>query len=214
MKFIKLTVFILMFSVPCLTFSQQKETLRPKLDLASNISDWDLDGNGAWRIKSGVLQLYSAGTPAGAIRRPAALAILKTAAFKQVTLEVDLRSTAPTDVLRRDVDLIVGYERPARFYYIHLSAATDAVHNGIFLVNDADRRRIDSGQGTPLMKDQEWHRVRVTRDGTTGRIDVFFNQQRMPILSAVDSTIMSGRVGVGSFDDTAEFRNIRVQGMR
>lgn len=214
MRVITLRLFALMLSVQVLTFSQQKETIRPQLNQAGKISDWDLDGTGKWKMDSGVLELYSPGIPAGSIRRPAALAILKTNAFKQVTLDVDVRSTAPTDIPRRDVVLIVNYESPARFYYVHLSAVTDDVHNGIFLVNDADRRRIDSGHGLPMMKDQNWHHVRVTRDGTTGRIDVFFNQHRVPILSAVDSRIRSGRVGVGSFDDTAEFKNIRVQGTR
>ena len=41
----------------------------------------------------------------------------------------------------RDVQLILGYQSPTQFYYVHLSAKTDAVHNGIFLVNNADRRR-------------------------------------------------------------------------
>ena len=35
-----------------------------------------------------------------------------------------------------------------------------------------------------------------------------------PILSAVDTTIKAGRVGVGAFDDIAEFRNIKDQGYR
>lgn len=76
-------------------------------------------------------------------------------------------------------------------------------HNGIFIVADSDRRRIASGQGVPRITDHEWHRVKVTRDGETGRIEVFFHASKAPILAAVDLTISSGRVGVGSFDDTA-----------
>ncbi len=45
-----------------------------------------------------------------------------------------IRSPAamPDVTPRRDVLLIVGYQSTARFYYVHLSAARDAVHNGIF----------------------------------------------------------------------------------
>ena len=193
---------------------KSEQTLRPKLKAPEAISAWDLDGNGTWQISDGVLQLTKAGVPGGSIRRPAALAILKSESFKRVSLELDLRSLAPLDVPRRDVDLVLGYESPVSFYYVHLSAVTDDVHNGIFIVSNSDRRRIDSGKGIPHMKDQAWHRVRATRDGVTGLIEVFFDNSSTPILSAVDGTITAGRVGVGSFDDVAEFRNIKVQGYK
>jgi hypothetical protein len=95
---------------------------------------------------------------------------------------------------------------------VHLSAVTDAVHNGIFLVADADRRRIDSGDAKPLLTDQQWHKVRLVRDGTTGKIDVYIDGSASPVLTAIDHTIAAGRVGLGSFDDTAEFREITVKG--
>jgi len=191
---------------------QREQAIHPKLTVRSQLTDWDLDGSGSWDIADGKLQLIKAGTPSGPFRRPAALAILKTGSFEQVTIELDLRSSAPINVPRRDVELVVGYESPTRFYYVHLSAVTDDVHNGIFIVADADRRRIDSGKGITQMKDQGWHRVRVVRNGTTGDIEVFFDGSKSAVLSAVDTTIKSGRVGVGSFDDTAEFRNIEVRG--
>lgn len=204
---------LLLFVLPCSAGLdlQQNEPIVPKLGDRSRLVDWELDGSGTWDIADGKLKLVKAGTPSGPIRRPAALAILKTQPFTDVSCELEVTSTAPVNVPRRDVDLVIGYESPTRFYYIHLAAVTDQVHNGIFLVAGADRKRIDSGQGQALMKDQKWHRVRVTRDGTTGRIEVFFDKSKIPILSAVDTTITSGRVGVGSFDDTAEFRRIRVR---
>ncbi|HEV8366645.1 MAG TPA: hypothetical protein VGQ39_01720 [Pyrinomonadaceae bacterium] len=88
------------------------------------------------------------------------------------------------------------------------------MHHGIFLVADADRRRIDAGKGIPRMKDQAWHRVKMVRNGTRGNIEVFFDGSKSAVLSAMDTTIKAGRVGVGSFDDTAEFRNIEVRGFQ
>ncbi len=68
-----------------------------------------------------------------------------------MTLRVELRSTAamPKVTPRRDVLLVVGYQSPTRFYYVHISSAGDAVHNGIFLVDNADRRRIDERSRWP-----------------------------------------------------------------
>ena len=193
------------------TLSGQK-TIRPKLAASADMSAWEFDGNGSWQISDGKLQLVKAGVPGGPIRRPAALAILKSRLFTRVSLELEVKCLAAVDVERRDVDLVLGYESPAKFYYVHLSAVTDDVHNGIFIVSNSDRRRIDSGKGIPFLKDQLWHRVRATRDGVTGRIEVYFDGSEQPILSAIDTSIKSGRVGVGSFDDVAEFRNIKVNG--
>jgi hypothetical protein len=176
--------------------------------------DWTLDGSGVWAIRDGVLALEKAGTPAGPIRRPSALAILRATPLRDLTVDLELRSTAPPveQVPRRDALVIVGYESPTRFYYVHISAARDAVHNGIFLVDGADRRRIDTQSETSILVDAAWHRVRVVREATSGRLDVYADNLAAPIMSARDTTIPSGRVGVGSFDDTAEFREVRVEG--
>jgi hypothetical protein len=177
---------------------------------AQTPADWEFDGSGSWTMRDGILVLEKPGVPAGPIRRPAALAILRGRSFEDVEFRVDVRSTAPADLAVRDVLLIAGYQSPSRFYYIHLSAKTDAVHNGIFLVHDADRRRIDDGKGRARLTDQEWHRVRLVRRNATGRIEVFFGDETEPTLAATDRTLARGRVGVGSFDETAEFRNFQV----
>jgi hypothetical protein len=177
--------------------------------VAQKVADWEFDGSGVWKMEGDVLVLEKAGVPAGPIRRPAALAILRGRSFEDVKFTVDIRSTAPADLAVRDVLLILGYQSPSRFYYVHLSAKTDNVHNGIFLVDNADRRRIDDGKARARLTDQEWHRVRLVRRATTGSIQVFFGNETEPTLSATDRTLVSGRVGVGSFDETAEFRALQ-----
>ena len=89
---------------------------------------------------------------------------------------------------------------------------TDAVHNGIFLVADADRRRIDAGTAAPQLTDDAWHAVRVDWSAGSGKIEVYVDESTTPVLQASDSTISEGRVGFGSFDDTGEFRKIQVTG--
>lgn len=213
MKATTFFVFVLMFTlVQENAHSRQEITVRPNLSRSQNLAQWDLDGSGTWDIDAGRLILLKAGIPSGPIRRPAALAILKTEPLQRASIEAEMLSTASPDVARRDLDIIVGYESPTRFYYIHLSATSDNVHNGIFLVNNADRKRIDSVTGKPLLTDFSWRRVRVERDGRNGRIAVFIDGSRTPALQATDTTIGRGRVGVGSFDDTGEFRNIVVKG--
>lgn len=207
------TSFVLML-VTAHVHGQQNISFRPQLTGFDALTEWSLDGSGSWTVTDGKLVLEKAGKPAGPIRRPAALAIFKTDPFIRVTLKVEVRSTAPQDVLRRDVNLVFGYQSPSRFYYVHLSGITDDVHHGIFLVNDADRRRIDDGKGQPQIKDQNWHRVRLERDGSSGLVEIYVDESRSPVLLASDTTIRVGQIGLGSFDDTGEFRKIEITGSK
>jgi hypothetical protein len=213
MKTTFLVRIILMFLIAFSNnMSAQSIVVKPNLENSDSLSQWELDGSGKWKISDGKLVLYEAGIPSGSIRRPSALALLKTKPLKNVTVEAEIKSTAPLDVIRRDLDIIISYESPSRFYYIHLSGVSDDVHNGIFLVNNADRRRIDSGVGKPLLYDSEWHYVRVEREGESGRIEVYVDNSKEPVLKANDTTIYCGLAGIGSFDDTGEFRNIVITG--
>jgi hypothetical protein len=209
------TTFTLVFGAALQAPAPPPRPISVTADLSSAerlADEWTLDGNGAWAIKDGMLVLEKAGVPGGPIRRPGALAVLKTAALGDATLEVEIRSDAPEDVVRRDLLLVAGWQSPTRFYYVHLSALRDNVHNGIFVVDGADRKRIDDeSQRTPLT-DRAWHQARLVRTVATGRIEVFFDGETTPVMTATDAAIPSGRLGVGSFDDTGAFRRIRVHG--
>ena len=190
--------------------AQGSSPWRPSFASPAALSAWTLDGNGTWQIQNGLLALTKAGTPEGPIRRPAALIILKTPSLTNVTVEAQLRCTAAEDVLRRDMQIVFGYESPTRFYYVHLSGFSDDVHNGVFLVNGADRKRIDGGKTPPVLKDQQWHAFRLERNGVSGAIRVFADGASSPAFDLTDTTIRAGRVGFGSFDDTGEIRGVVV----
>jgi hypothetical protein len=207
-------IFLLAVALMCGTsgMAQEAFSARPDLNARDALTRFTLDGTGAWEVADGKLVLSKAGTPAGPIRRPAALAILQSEPLVRATVQVEMRSTAAVDVKNRDLEIIFDYVSPKRFYYVHLAGITDAVHNGIFLVDEKDRRRIDDGTAPPQLTDREWHRVRLERDGETGRIEVFVDGADQPSLQASDTTIRAGRVGLGSFDDTGEFRRFGVAG--
>jgi len=192
--------------------ASQTFSSHPDLSAPDALSMFTLDGSGTWEIKDQMLVLAKAGTPGGPIRRPSALAVLQSEPLVRATVQVEMRSTAPEDVKNRDLEIIFGYESPRRFYYVHLAGITDANHNGIFLVDNKDRRRIDDGTAAPQLKDREWHRVRLERDGDSGRIEVFVDGSEQAALHATDTAIRAGRVGLGSFDDTGEFRRFGVAG--
>jgi hypothetical protein len=200
--------------IPAVFVLRQNVTIKPEISERRGLADFDLDGNGGWVVRGETIVLEKAGVPEGKIRRPAALAILKSAPLTDFTYSIELRSTAPVDLAVRDVQLVIDYQSPSRFYYIHLAAKTDAVHNGIFLVDNADRKRIDQPTSRARIVDQNWHRVRLERNAATGSIAVFIDGDTAPSLSVIDKTLTSGRVGFGSFDETGEFRAIHVAGAK
>jgi hypothetical protein len=200
--------------------SADAQTVKPVISEHRGLADFDLDGNGGWKVTDAAIVLEKAGVPAtagvpgGPYRGPGAIAILKMPPMATLTFSLDVKSTAPVDLDVRDVVLIFGYRSPEEFYYVHIARKTDQNHNGIFIVNHADRRRLDApGSRAPLV-DQNWHRLRLERDAASGSIRVFFDRDAEPFLSFVDRTILTGRVGFGSFDETGEFRAFEVRGAR
>jgi hypothetical protein len=54
--------------------------------------------------------------------------------------------------------------------------------------------------------------VRLAYDETAGRVSVEVNGSRNPSLEAVDLSLGTGRVGIGSFFETGWFRNVKITG--
>jgi len=183
--------------------------------LSSN--EWVFEQPTLWNQEEGVLELTSPGTPFDGIRRPFSVAYLAgTEELSDFHLTAQVKSTQDPEVVGRDVIIVFGYQSPSQFYYAHLSNDNRAaVHNAIFVVNHADRRRIDdqSTENPPetRLMDTAWHQIRVDRDAQTGSIKVYLDDLRDPLITATDDTFSAGAVGFGSFDDTGAIRNIRLE---
>jgi hypothetical protein len=52
--------------------------------------------------------------------------------------------------------------------------------------------------------------VRVVRCASSGEIAVYVDGSKRPLMTAVDTTLASGRVGFGSFDNTGRLRGLKV----
>lgn len=144
-------------------------------------------------------------------RSPTNVAVLKEIAFGDMEFTGRVLSTHP-DYGHRDAVVFFGYQDPAHFYYVHLGKKADDHANQIFIVNGADRKKISltSTEGTNW--DDNWHTVRVVRKLSDGSIAIHFDDMQQPVMTAVDKTFGPGRIGVGTFDDTADWDDIVVRG--
>ena len=58
---------------------------------------------------------------------------------------------------------------------------------------------------------KRWYHVRLIYDGQTGAVQVIVDGQSVPALHAVDLSLRAGKVAVGSFDETGDFKSIKIQ---
>ncbi|MFO0819785.1 MAG: hypothetical protein U1A77_17685 [Pirellulales bacterium] len=144
-------------------------------------------------------------------RSPVNVALLKEYPVEDFELTARVLSTHP-DYGHRDAVLIFGYQDPAHFYYVHLGKQMDDHANQIFIVNDKPRTKISTKTtpGTPW--DDRWHTIKVIRKVADGAIAVYYDDMETPVMTAKDSTFTWGRIGLGSFDDTTDWDDIKLHG--
>ena len=186
---------------------------------AHGASSWAPVTPSKWQFKGSEAILAEAGVERPGPRRPFEYAVLdKGPALSNVKVSAKVRLDTPVEIVNRDVIIIFGWQSDTQFYYAHLSTDnTIYPHNGIFVVNNADRLRIEdqwsavqSRGAPPAITDANWHDVSVTRCADSGEIAVRVDGKL--IMTAVDHTFTSGRTGFGSFDNIGRTKHFRATG--
>jgi hypothetical protein len=179
---------------------------------------WQPNDPAHWRVVndggSMVYELTAAGEP-GQVRAPTSWSLW--AGHDVASFEFSGRVRCHTDPATavRDMCIFFHFQDPTHFYYVHFAGSSDGVHNIIGLVNGADRVKINAepaGTSTFRLTDREWHVFKVVCDAETGEIRTYLDDMTEPILTARDRTLGRGLVGVGSFDDTGAFDDLKLRG--
>jgi hypothetical protein len=173
---------------------------------------WSVPVGADWKVEkqdgAQVLHLAEHRGPLPGPRRPIQFALADVPEYGGLTLEADVKP------LGGSLLLVFAYRDAAHFDYAHLSidtAAKEPVHNGIFHVYGGERVRISSEQGPAAFSTTgRWHHVKLTHDARNGTVDVSVDGQSVAALHAVDLSLSAGKMGVGSFDETGEFKNVRI----
>jgi len=176
---------------------------------------WSVPTAADWRVESQdgkqVMQMLTARPPdKDKPRKPTQFALADTADFEKVTLEAEVKRLA------KSLIIVYAYRDDLHFNYAHLSgdsAKEQIVHNGIFHVYGGDRVRISRAEApASLPAAGEWYKVRLDYDATSGTVDVTVNGQPNTSLHGIDLSLGAGQVGLGSFFETAVFRDVRITG--
>jgi len=182
----------------------------------NEIGNWKATDPTAWRVESGnggkVLALHKQSEYEPQVRSPFNINLVRNVVVGSFILELKIRSTTK-DYGHRDMCVIFGYQDPTHFYYVHIANQSDANANSIFIVNAEPRVSIAETRTEGTKWDDDWHTVRLVRDAEKGTIEVFFDDRPEPIMTAVNDRFDWGGIGVGSFDDTGQFDDIRLWGI-
>jgi hypothetical protein len=186
-------------------------------DFEHGADRWQPQDPAQWQIKkteSG--QVYSQFKKESAFkpphRAPFNVSLLKDVIVSDMEFTGRVHSTHP-DYGHRDAVVIFGYQDPAHFYYVHLGKKADEHANQIFIVNGADRQKISLTSTSGTNWDDNWHTVKVIRKPSDGTIEIYFDDMQKPVMTASDKTFAYGRIGLGTFDDTADWDDITLRGV-
>lgn len=146
-------------------------------------------------------------------RSPTNISLLKDVVVSDFELKTKVQSTHP-DYGHRDACLVFGYQDPAHYYYVHLGKQADDNANQIFIVNDAARKKISITSTTGTNWQERWHDVKIKRNTAEGTIEVYFDDMDKPVMTAKDKTFAWGQIGVGTFDDTADYDKLELRGVK
>ncbi|MGD0302745.1 MAG: hypothetical protein ABSE86_37215 [Bryobacteraceae bacterium] len=171
---------------------------------------WTVQRASDWSVVGDQLKLLVAGEPPpGLPRRPQKFALAETEPFRRVTVKAEVRRNQGSLIL------VYAWQDESHYDYAHLSidpAVKQVMHNGIFHVFGGERVRISPLDGPASLPTQEWTPVKLVFDGDSGRCYVEVNGKSNPSLEAYDLSLRHGRVGLGSFDETGDFRKVRITG--
>jgi hypothetical protein len=173
---------------------------------------WTVPIASDWKIEDGQVPVLHLAVPRPQTqpRRPKQFALAETPPWQNVT--VSLEAKAPEG----HFIIVYAYRDESHFNYAHLSidqATKQPVHNGMFHVYGGDRVRISTENGpAALASKDEWYKVQLTHDAKTGIAGVTINGKALAVFEAVDLSLGPGRIGLGSFFNTALFRNVKITG--
>ncbi|MBI4894034.1 MAG: hypothetical protein HY821_25680 [Acidobacteria bacterium] len=168
--------------------------------------EWAVISAADWKVEGNEVQLVTARPQQADPRRPIQFALAEMEPLEKFTLEAEVQRSKP----KGSLILVYAWQKDGYFNYVHLSDDAPSkveVHNGIFHCYGGDRVRISPKDGPAGIANDEWHKVKVVFDGKEGLVEAWVNGQTTGALKGADLSLTSGRVGFGSFFNTAGFRN-------
>jgi hypothetical protein len=216
MRFLIYIAIVLGWSWFCYTTAALADNVKFEESFEKGADNWEPMDGAIWEVreKDGnrvFSQHKKESSYKPPVRSPVNIALLKGNDVTSFALTAKVLSTHK-DYGHRDAVLVFGYQDASHFYYVHLGKETDDHANQIFIVDGKPRTKISTktSKGTPW--DEKWHTVKIVRRVDDGTIEIYFDDMKTPVMTANDKTFAHGRIGIGSFDDTTDWDDIKLEG--
>jgi hypothetical protein len=176
--------------------------------------DFVVSDPAAWRVgeedRNRFLEQFAPSAYSPPHRSPLNVAVLTGPYLGDFVLEVDVLQTG-REYAHRDACVLFGFQDPAHFLYAHLASSADDDAHQVQIVAAHDRVPVTKHRSFGVSWGEgEWHRVRVERSLALERVRVFFDDRPSPVLEARGDALQEGWIGLGTFDDSARFDNLRL----
>lgn len=183
-------------------------------DFEQGAQRWEMTDANAWTVTKDekgnhLLSLIGSSKYEPAVRSPKSIALIKEIEFEDFTLTVRAKQTGK-EYGHRDLCFFFGYQDPTHFYYVHIATKADDHAHSIFLVNNEPRVSIAKERTKGVDWTQDFHQITIVRDTKSGKIEVYYDEMEKPIMVTEDKTFVKGKIGLGSFDDTGCFDDLKI----
>ena len=217
LRYVTLLVALLMFAVVSGAIAADLPLVFED-DFEKGADRWEPTDAAAWKIvetdRGKVYNQFKNSNYKPPHRSPYNISLAKGVSVGDFVLTVKVQSTNSGAGAHRDMCLFFNYVDPAHFYYVHLGKRPDPNSSQIMIVNDAARKMITNNQSPGIPWDDGWHNVKIVRRTAEGTIEIYFDDVDKPVMTAVDKTFTSGRVGIGSFDDNGNWDDFKLHGKK
>ena len=175
--------------------------------------DWSVFNAADWSGSQDSLDLKVARPQEANPRAPLQYALANFRGLANFTVDVEVKPDTANNGKPGSAILVYAWRDNLHFNYVHLSSDTgkeQPVHNGVFHVYGGDRVRISQEDGPRAFPNAEWTPVRVVYDASKNLVETWIRGEKNPALRGIDLSLGTGRIGLGSFFNTAHFRKFRL----
>lgn len=184
-----------------------RETVFSPVEYYGDFENWEAETDRRWRVvdEDDDLRLFLRPFDFSADEDRLgeyALAEDRTFGDFEMTLTAKTNLTID-DSANADYAVVFGYQDRSNYYFLLANSTPE--YSELFVLENGERTSLGVADRA-LIPDEDWHDLSVTREGST--ITVEFDGSE--VLAVDDSTYGSGRVGVGTLNDTVYFDDIDV----
>jgi PKD repeat protein len=189
-----------------ITVTSETETVYSDIPIFGNTDNWSPLTPGYWEVAIDPTSGDRAYFLNDTARSDPEYTLFDAETYENFTLTLRARTAEPSTNVWRDYLIIFGFQDPENYYYAFFNASVDYDSNAIMKREGGSVVKISDPDEPPTIVDSSYHDIEITRVGDT----ITVKMDGVTTFTAADSTFGAGRIGLGSYNDSAYFDDVNV----